>query len=532
MTATALPAPKRNILLVVADQWRGDTLGALNHPCVRTPNIDRLAARGVTFARHYVQACPCAPGRASLLTGTYMMTHRVVRNGVPLDGRLLTLPRLARAAGYEPALIGYTTTTPDPRDVPRNDPRFEVPGHIMDGWTEVGSFAPEKRPYMAWLARRGYDVPRRRPTEIWLPPDDYPAGPGQGPTHAPSRLHRDHSDTAWFTEHALQFLAVPHPRPWLLHLGYYRPHPPYIVPEPYHALYDPADVPAPVRAADAQSESAQHPFLAYILATKKQKNFFMHGKGLVADLDEGQIRQIRATYYGMMTELDDHLGRVLDRLEASGEIAGTLIVFTSDHGEQLGDHHMLGKQGYFDESFHVPLIVVDPDPAADAARGARVTRFTECVDVLPTLLEWIGQDIPRQCDGRSLMPFLRGQVPPRWRRHVHYEYDFREIRSGAAQNRLGLALDDCALAVVQDDDFKYVHFAGGLPPLFFDLRDDPRQLRDRAGDPARQGDMLAYARHMLDWRLAHAQRTLMAMEAGCGGLYERREGDSLAAAAE
>jgi arylsulfatase A-like enzyme len=115
---------------------------------------------------------------------------------------------------------------------------------------------------------------------------------------------------------------------------------------------------------------------------------------------------------------------------------------------------------------------------------------------------------------------------------VHYEYDFREIRSGAAQNRLGLALDDCALAVVQDDDFKYVHFAGGLPPLFFDLRDDPRQLRDRAGDPARQGDMLAYARHMLDWRLAHAQRTLTAMEAGRGGLFERSEGDSLAAAAE
>lgn len=519
--ADHVPAPNRNILLIVADQWRGDTLGSVGHPHVRTPNLDALAARGVTFTRHYAQCCPCGPARASLLTGTYMMTHRVVRNGVPLNSRLETLPRLARAAGYEPALIGYTTTTPDPRDTPRNDPRFDVPGHIMEGWSEVGSFAPEKRPYLTWLAANGYDVPKDKPTDIWLPPEEPAASLGRGPTHAPSRIHKDHTDTAWFTHKALEFLSLPHERPWLMHLGYYRPHPPFIAPEPYHAMYDPARMEAPVRAVQPEQEAAQHPLLDYILATKKKSSFYNHGEGLARDIREEEVQQIRATYYGMISEVDAQLGRVIARLEETGEINNTLIVFTSDHGEQLGDHYMFGKQGYFDASYHVPLIIVDPRKEADASRGARASEFTESIDILPTLLEWMGRPAPRQCDGLALTPFLHNLSTAHWRSHVHYEYDFREIRSAAAQSYLGLDMDACMLAVIQDQKFKYVHFAGGLPPLLFDLENDPGQFRNLAGEPQYQAQMLACARAMLDWRLMHADRTLTAIEAGPGGLFDR-----------
>src|SRR5690606_36423020 len=150
-----------------------------------------------------------------------------------------------------------------------------------------------------------------------------------------------------------------------------------------------------------------------------------------------------------------------------------LIVFTSDHAEQLGNHYLLGKIGYFDDSFHIPLIVRDPSREADATRGQIVDHFTETVDILPTILEWIGSEAPRACDGRSLLPFLRGRPPADWRTEVHYEFDFRPYYDSATNPPpFGLSIDQCSLAVVRDEKYKYVHFAA-LPPLFFDLEDDP-----------------------------------------------------------
>lgn len=127
-----MPSP-RNVLLIVVDQWRGDTLANLGHPCIRTPNLDALCRDGVTFRNHYAQCAPCGPARASLLTGLYQMNHRVVQNGIPLDARHVTLPQEVRRAGYDPALVGYTTTTPDPRTTHPGDPRFRHLGDTMAG---------------------------------------------------------------------------------------------------------------------------------------------------------------------------------------------------------------------------------------------------------------------------------------------------------------------------------------------------------------------------------------------------------------
>lgn len=120
----------KNVLLIVVDQWRGDTLPMLGHPLIKTPNIEALANQGVTFANHFTQAVPCGPGRASLLTGLYMMNHRAVQNTIPLDARHTNLAIEVRKAGYEPALVGYTTTTPDPRETAAQNPRFKVLGSV------------------------------------------------------------------------------------------------------------------------------------------------------------------------------------------------------------------------------------------------------------------------------------------------------------------------------------------------------------------------------------------------------------------
>ena len=505
---------QRNVLLVVVDQWRADCVPHLGNTLLQTPNLDRLCREGVTFRNHVTTAVPCGPARASLHTGQYLMNHRQVQNWVPLDSRHTTLPRALRHLGGDPALIGYTTTPPDPRTTSPNDPRFRNLGDMMDGWRPVGDFGPAHDHYFGWLAQQGFDVPAVR-DDIWLP-DGMDAVPGA--TDRPARIPKEFSDSAFFTDRALTYLKGRNGKPFFLHLGYYRPHPPFVASSPYHAMYAPADMPKPVRAETVAEEAAQHPLLAYYMRNSKQGSFFQKGQGLVAAMDAGEIAQMRATYYGLISEVDECLGRVIDFLDETGQWENTLVVFTSDHGEQLGDHHLLGKIGYFDESFRIPLVIVDPD--AGTTRGSIVDAFTESVDIMPTLLEWLGGQAPRICDGHSLLPFLRGETPAGWRDALHYEFDFRNVFPANHEGELGLQMDDCTLSVIQDNDFKYVHFTA-LPPLLFDLRADPHQFRNLADDPAFAGVVKTYAQRALSWRMRHAERTLTHFRATPDGLEER-----------
>ncbi len=511
-------ARRRNVLLIVVDQWRGDTLSALGHPAIRTPNIDALCAQGVTFARHYASCAPCGPGRASLLTGLYMMNHRAVQNTIPLDARHTNLAWEVRKGGYDPALVGYTTTTPDPRVTASGDPRFTVLGDLMDGFHPVGSWGMRMEAYFAWVASHGFPMPDN-PWDIWLPQGVEAGEPGA--TRKPARIPAELSDSAFFTDRALQYLRGAGDRPWFLHLGYYRPHPPFCASAPYHEMFDPAASPPPVRAASAREEARQHPLLRFYIENTQRRSFFENGRGLAADMDAGEVAQMRATYYGLMAEVDDQVGRVIRFLKDSGQYDDTLIVLTSDHGEQLGDHHLLGKVGYFDQSYHIPMIVRAPERDADATRGRVVDRFTEAVDVMPTVLGWLGLATPRACDGRSLLPFLHGQgVVDGWRREVHYEFDFRNVFYSRPEDALGLSMDECSLAVVQDERYKYVHFAA-LAPLFFDLQRDPGQFCNLAEDERWAASVRDYAQKMLDWRLRHADRTLTGYAASPEGLVSR-----------
>ena len=503
---------KRNILLVVVDQWRGDCVPHIQRadgqvPVLRTPNLDRLCREGTTFRNHVTVTAPCGPARASLMTGLYQMNHRACQNGIPLDARHDTLPRMLRRLGHDPALVGYTTTTPDPRTTGPDDPRFRTVGDTMDGFREVGVLEPDHDGYFGWLAQAGFPLPADR-EDVWRPEGDVPGAPARVPAHL--------TDSAFFTERALGYLKGRGGRPFFLHLGYYRPHPPFVAPAPYHALYDPADMPPPSRAVSPEAEAAQHPLLRHYLATTGCGSFFQGGAGLAADMDDAAVRQMRATYYGMMTEVDDQLGRIFAFLDETGQWDDTLVVFTADHGEQLGDHYLLGKLGYFDASFRVPLVIRAPGHAGGALVGAP----TESIDVLPSLLDWLGAPLPNALDGRSLLPFLRGTPPEGWRTALHYEFDFRDVWDSGAETALGLHRDACSLCVVQDGAGKYVHFAA-LPPLFFDLAADPHQLHDRAADPAYAAKVRDYAQRALSWRLRHADRTLTDFRATPAGLEQR-----------
>ncbi len=483
-------ARRPNVLLVTLDQWRGDCISALGHPAVRTPTLDRLAAEGVLFAEHYAQAAPCGPSRASLWTGLYLHNHRSVFNGTPLAEGIPNLALEARALGYDPVLFGYTDTTVDPRTVADpDDPRLRSYEGVLPGFS-VGHLLLEDRvPWLAWLRSLGYDVPER--LDDWLRPvADHPEAEGRGSTWPPAPFAAEHTETAYLTDLVLEHLRGQGDDPWFVHVAYIRPHPPFVAPAPYHDLVDPADVPwPPVRRGTLGEEAALHPVLAALLPWD------------TAPAEEVELRQLRATYYGMMREVDDQLGRLLDHLDATGAADDTVVIVTSDHGEQLGDHWQLGKLSFFPASYHVPLLVRLPGTAG--ARGTVVRRFTEHVDLRPTVLDLLGERPVGHCDGRSLRGFLEGDEPDSWRDAAHWEFDYRVFGSQAGSDDLAGAW----LTVHHDHDASLVH-VGELPPLLFDHRRDPGWLVDRAADPTAAALLLDRTQRLLTWRMRHTDATL------------------------
>lgn len=486
-----------NVLFITADQFRGDCLSAAGHPVVRTPALDGLAAAGVSFRRHFANAVPCAPSRASLYTGMYLMNHRACTNGTPLDARHDNIALVARRLGYEPALFGYTDTGIDPRTVPAGDPQLFSYEGVLPGFDPV-CHLPEGAPddWLAWLRKDGVDVP-----------DDWRSFAYQ-PSHASkwqTQYDAAHSQTKFLTDRVLDFVDDAR-EPWFVHLSYLRPHPPYFAPAPYDTMYSPASVPAPVRAPTQMQEGDQHPLLGVMIVHPM----------LVSPADDYEQREFQATYYGMVSEVDDQLARVFGAID----LDNTLVVFTSDHGELLGDHWLVQKIGWFDSAYHVPLIV--RGPGVDASHRV-VDVMTEHVDVLPTLCELLGADIPVQCNGRSLLPWLRGGTVERWRNEVYHEMDLRDPASTFLEDAFGVSLEECSLAVLRDEHGKYVQFAGhhAFAPIFFDIDEDPAQLVNHAADPAYAPKVLDYAQRMLSWRMKHAERTLSGMKlTGHAGLVE------------
>ncbi len=486
----------KNVLFITADQWRGDCLSHLGHR-VQTPNLDALASEGVLFKRHYANAVPCGPSRASLHTGQYLQNHRSGTNGTPLDARFTNWALEARAKGHDPVLFGYTDTANDPRQLSPDDPiltSYEGPLPGIKPLLQMGTF-PDA--WADWLESKGYEIPEpnwRLYTEK-LESLEYETGlPHAAALSIPAEDH----DTTFMVDAVMDYIKDAE-QSFCVHLSLLRPHPPWVAPAPYNSLYDPALLGDFKRADSPEDEASQHPFLREMLANRHY----------AAPTDDRKTARLKSSYFGLMTEVDTNLGRLFDFLKREGHWDNTLIIFTSDHGEQIGDHHLLGKLGYFDASYHIPLIISAPGLKSSDEPVDGIDLFTENVDIMPTLLDWLGIPIPVQCDGQSLLPLIKtGQPKSYWRSEAHWEYDFRDVVNGESlEQRLGLTPHQCTLNVIRDERYKYVHFTN-LPPLFFDLETDPSELRNLADEPEYQALVLRFAQKMLSWRMNHDEQTL------------------------
>ena len=481
-THTARP----NLLFVTLDQFRGDSLSCAGHPLVRTPNLDAIAAQGVRLSRHYAQAAPCAPGRAALYTGTYQMNNRVVANGTPLDFSLDNVARAGLRAGYHPVMFGYTDQGADPRRITDpDDPRLFNWEGVLPGFEEVLCLDERHAPWLEWLRELGYEG------EITTNPDLALDTENERPA--------EHSVSQFLTDRFLQWLDGQH-EPWFAHTSFIRPHPPYVAAGHYATMYDPAQCAPPLPLAAPEQRHHMHDTMLSV-------------GWITAPTDPADIAFMRAQYYGMITEVDAHLGRICDVLKARGEWDNTLIIITADHGEQLGDQGLQQKCGWFESSYHILGIV--RDPSSPQGHGRVVTEFTENVDIMPTLCEAIGVPVPVQCDGVPLTPLLRGEQPQRWRTAAHYEWDWRDIfiPGGVPEPVWDRRLERMNLAVVRTATHAYVQFGNG-EWLCYDLATDPTWLTLET-DPA---VVLPLAQQMLVWRQQHLDRQLTGMLLRNGGI--------------
>ncbi|MEM8742698.1 MAG: sulfatase-like hydrolase/transferase, partial [Pseudomonadota bacterium] len=444
--------------------------------------------------------------RMSFYTGRYVRSHGATWNGFPLRVGEETLGDHLRALGVPSTLVGKTHMIPDRDGMARLgiDPEstigalvaecgFEV--FVRDDGTNHSDYpGRHAEDYDAYLRAHGMDG--ENPWEEWantgLAPDGTLRSGWMLENAAfPARVPREHSETAWLTTRGIEFIDAQGDRPWLMHLSYIKPHWPYLAPAPYHAMYGAADLP-PVNRSDAERQT-DHPLMQAWLQTRICESF---SREAVRDL-------VGPVYMGLIKELDDQLGRLFSFLERTGRFDDTMIVFCSDHGDNMGDHWLGEKDLFYDCSARIPLLVYDPRAEADLTRGTANDALVEGIDLAPTFLEFFGGPAkPHVIEGRSLAPLLHGQATAlREICFSEYDYSTRDARRAAGVDQAA-----ARLVMVFDGRWKYIH-AEGFRPMLFDLQSDPDELVDLGGDPAFGDQIARLAAHHFAWTRQHHTRT-------------------------
>jgi iduronate 2-sulfatase len=435
ISAAAQPsAPRRpNVLLIMSDDLNND-LGTYGHPIVKTPNIDRLAQRGVRFDRAYTQFPLCNPSRASLLTGLRPDTigvYELVTEFRKNKPDVLTLPQMFRANGYIAARVAKIY-------------HYGVPGQIgTPGLDDAPSWDVTVNP-------RGVD----KDEEPLL--TNYTPGRGLGSAlafHASTAGDEEHTDGKVATE-TIALLEANRNRPFFVAAGFYRPHCPFIAPKKYFDMYPLAKIRVPRVSPEGL---AQHPDAAFFT---RPPNW---------GLTEQQEREVIRAYYASTSFMDANVGRLLDALDRLKLTDNTIVVFMSDHGYSLGERGQWMKQMLFERAARSPLILAGPGVRA---KGRASSRVVEYLDLYPTVAGLAGLTPPRDLEGRSLAPLLRDPKSP-WSRPA-----LTQVRRGSQADGFFMGYS------IRTDRWRYSEWDDGKQGLeLYDEVADPHEMRNLATDP-------------------------------------------------
>jgi len=447
---SSLAGARPNILWYCTDQQRFDTIGALGNEFVHTPTLDKLVGQGVAFTRTYCQSPICTPSRSSFMTGLYPARLRNTRNGnATFPDQPPLISKLIAEAGYDCGMIGkFHLQSSGRRTEPRLDDGFrywKFSHAPRDDWPEG------EHDYADWVRAQGGDLNALR----------------EQPGNVPTEFHQ----TTWATERALEFLGETSDpsQPWMLNINIYDPHPPFVPPASYAERFDPDSMPGPhYRDGDRTTQ-----------AKLKEADF----QGEVRSPEEHDAKTAQARYYAMVAQIDDQFARILDALETSGQAENTVIMFTSDHGETLGDHGLMFKGCRFYEGLvRVPLIVSWPGQFQEDVKSPALV---ELLDLSATLLDLAGVDVPEIHQGKSLLPILTGNASPESHRDfVRCEYFDAlapEFTGGTGAFATMHRTDRYKLSVYHSLGTGELYDLEADPWEHTDLWDDPdhREIRDR-----------------------------------------------------
>jgi arylsulfatase A-like enzyme len=437
-----------NLLLITADQHRGDCLGLEGHPVLQTPNLDFLGASGARFRRAYAEAPSCIPARRSLISGQAPAAHGMVgfQGGVPWEPAH-TLPGELAGAGYQCEMVGKLHLHP---------PRKRFGFHRL---ALADSTRGRDNDYLDWLAGAGRFDP---PLDRWAMA--HGATPN-GWIGRPSHLPETQTHAFWCVSQAIELLAKRDPTvPFFLYVSFIDPHPPLTPPQFYYDRYANQPLPGPVVGDWVRPPAGAEPLGEPV---KGQNPEGRETRGFVS-LSEAEMRSCRAGYYGLISHVDTQVGRLLQYLRDARLLEGTLILYTADHGEMLGDHHLFAKANPFEGSARVPFLL-RPADSMGLPRRVAPGEPVGLQDVMPTLLDAAGVPVPGGVTGRSVLPLLRGEAAG-WREVLHGEH------------APTYAPDDGVHFLV-DDRTKYVWFSQTGREHLFDLRADPEECHDLLGTP-------------------------------------------------
>ena len=431
-----------NLLLLMADQHRGDCVGADGNKAIHTPNLDRLAREGVRFRCAYSTTPTCTPARSALLTGLGPWRHGMLGYGRVGEKYPIEMPRALREAGYYTIGIGKMHWHPQ-----RNAHGFHEMLLDESGRAESPDFISD---YRQWFKSEAPDL---NPDATGIGWNDYPAKPYA----LPERLH----PTRWMGETAIKFLkGYDRPEPFFLKVSFARPHSPYDPPERWFKKYADADLPRAVIGKWAQRYAQRN----------SQRDDIWRG-----DLGADQVRSSRQGYYGSVSFVDEQIGRILETLEQRGWLDQTLIIYTTDHGDMTGDHNLWRKSYPYQASARIPMLMRWPTGLVASARGQVSTAPVELRDILPTFLEAAGAPGAETLDGRSMLQLARGKTAD-WRKCIDLEHDI-------------CYSPDNHWSAMTDGRRKYIFHARSGEEQFFDLEKDPGELNDLSSEPASQNQL-------------------------------------------
>jgi len=444
-----------NILVICSDEHHPRIAGYRGNRWVKTPNLDGLARDGAHFTRAYCTSPVCTPSRMSFISGKYVHQIDNWMIGIPLDRKEMTWPRRLDQAGMQTIMLGKMDFCGDYQDggfsqhrILRRRPAFaQIPLPSPYAARMPGYTRPDKRRHIRNVGARSSEI---------ISDGGYI---GEADDTIGNYDH-DRLVTNWAVEALRNLGQRGQQAPWALFVGLLQPHWPFRVPEPYASMYLPDAYDWPVEALFPNGRL--HPAL----------QTFQRGLDL-GTVTEEMLRKVLATYYGMVTCLDDMIGEMLAALEAAGQADNTHVIYTSDHGESLGEHGLFYKQCAYEGSVGVPLILRGPGITAGEACDWPVS----LVDLYPTILDMAGLEAEDDCPGTSWLPLLRGETEGR------PDWAFSEFHGNFFP-------DDWFMLV--RDRFKYVHYVNHAPSLF-DIDADPREINDLAARTEYADTLRAFA---------------------------------------